>query len=85
MNLYSATDANIAAKVSDAFNSIVKDSAQRIFQELGDYYETGSPKKRPTITLDDNEKYRVVLAVGIPMRMSSHEDEDLEQTGDAIQ
>ena len=84
MNLYSATDANIDEKVYEAFNWIVKSSAQRLFEEISASYIVGSNIQRPIIKLDKDEIQQCCAAVGWGFRMASHEDDDLEQTGDGV-
>jgi len=84
MNLYAATDTGIDEKVYDAFNYIVKSAAQRIFEEISESYRVGSTTKRPIIKLDDSEIQQCCAAVGWGFRMSSHEDEDLDQVGDGL-
>ena len=83
-NLYHATDDNIASKVYGAFNQIVKDACQRIFEAVSDSYKVGSNTKRPEIKLDENEQFRCVSAVGIVIYQASHEDLDLDQVGDGV-
>lgn len=82
MNLYSATDANIDSKIYNTFNYIVKSAAQRIFEAISDSYKVGSTTQRPVIKLDKDEIQQCCNAVGYSIYFSSHEDEDLEQTGD---
>ena len=84
MNLYHATDDNISSKVYGAFNQIVKDAGQRLCEAISASYKVGSNKERPPIKLDDTEKFQCAAAVGITVRIPSHEDQDLDQTGDGI-
>ena len=84
MDLYSATDANIASKVYDTFNAVVKSAAQRIFEAISDGYNVGSTTQRPEIKLDKNEMFQCTAAVGIKIYQASHEDEDLDQIGDGL-
>jgi len=81
---YSETDANLSDAIANGMFVVIQSAASRIIDEWAAALKLNSQNKMPNLAFNQQEKDQLGACYGITMRFPSHEDEDLNETGDDV-